>query len=362
MDQGIEGQRPKKIAIIGAGNIGKELWKILSKRGAADEIVVQNRSNKWDNPEFQGMMKAVDQGNQIHSNYKNPTNFRFTQDMDDAVSGADIVIVTAGAARKAGQSRGDLMSANAEVVRPVADAARRLNRDANYIIATNPVDTMTKLFQEESGVAANKVLGLSGELDRARFVQAINEQMQVSPQGVHNAHVVGQHGPKMVPLVSQVEIEYPGQPKKKLSELLEGRPDKMAEIIAAAVGGGGRMVQLLGTSDHVAPAAALQRMTNAIIDAKYRGEHHDPIYASSLNEGANTYIGQPVTINADGTHSVQPIQGMSQSEQVQWRDSIDACQKDLSQLPDRISTVATLEGHMRHAQRSNDSAGNTALG
>jgi malate dehydrogenase len=333
-------KRPHKIAIVGAGNIGKELWKELTERGAADEIVVQNRSNVWDNEQFKATMIAVDQANLIRHEHKQTSQFKFTNSLTEALDGADIVIVTAGVARKnPKQPRSELLELNCEVIDPIARTARAVAPNANYIIATNPVDTMTQRFQEESGIAANQIMGLGGELDRARMVQSICNQLKVPPEYVHNAHVIGQHGEGMMPVLSHVEIRKPGEAPQKLLDILADQPDKLREIRDAAIKGGARLVERLKTSDHIAPAAALEVMVNTIIDAKWRGMKTAPLTASTLSEKDGVFIGQPVQVGSDGTHKVLPLPKLSYPEQEDWDKSVKACHSALADIPGRKSAL-----------------------
>lgn len=329
--------RPRKIAIMGMGGIGQELWKELTENGTADQIVVYNRSNKWDNEHFKGVMIAVDQANLINGNHKKTAQFKFTTNAEEALDGAEIVVIAGGAKRKSKeQPRSELMQENCNFIDPLAQAARDKAPDATYIIATNPVDTMTQRFQEKSGIAANQILGLSGELDRARMVQSISNQLKIPPDYVENANVAGQHGDAMVPLLSQVMIHYPGQEPKKLTEVLADQPEKLQEIKDATVGGGARLVARLTTgSDTIAPAAALKYMVNEVIDAKWRGQQADVVYASAMSEKDGVYIGQPVQIGADGKHTVLPLPEMNRGEKEAWDKSVKVSQAALGDLPGR---------------------------
>lgn len=334
-------KRPHKIAIIGAGNIGKELWKELTESGAADQIVVQNRSNVWDNEPFKATMIAVDQANLIRNAHKQTSQFKFTNSLAEAMDGADIVIITAGVARKdPKQKRSELLELNCEVIDPIARTARAVAPNANFIIATNPVDTMAQRFQEESGIPADQVMGLGGELDRARMIQSICNQLKIPPEYVHHAHVLGQHGEGMMPVLSNVEIQKPGEPPQKLLDLLADQPDMLREIREASVKGGARLVERLKTSDHIAPAAALEKMVHTIINAKWRGLNTTPITASAFSEKEGVFIGQPVQIGEDGKHTLLPLPKLSYPEEEQWSKSVKACHEALADIPGRKSARA----------------------
>jgi len=333
--------RPRKIAIIGAGKIGTELWKELSEQGAADEIVVWNRSNRHEEEAFRATQSAVDQANIIRNGHRRTSQFRFTTDINE-ISGADIVIVTAGIPRKdPRQPRSELLKINcSQVIDPIARQVKDLAPDATYIIATNPVDTLTQRFQEQSGIAANKIVGLSGELDRSRMIQSICNQLKISPDYIEHAHVIGQHGPGMVPILSGVMIRYPGEAPRPLLEILQHDPDKLKEIIDATVNGGARYIKRAGTSDHIAPAAALIKMTDAICAAKWQEKESGAIYCSAYTQGDRSeqeglYVGRPVAFNADGTYTCLPLglEEHSFQDKLAWQRAVEECKRALHELP-----------------------------
>lgn len=341
MDAGNGAKRPHKIAIIGSGNIGTELWKELTENGAADEIVVHNRSNKWDNEPFKATQIAVDQANLIRNNHKSTSQFKFTTNIQEALAGAEIVVVTAGVARKdAKQPRSELLQLNCDVIDPIAEAARELAPNANYIIATNPVDTMAQRFHEQSGIDSDRIIGLSGELDRSRMVQSICNQLKCPPDYVHDANVIGQHGEAMLPVLSNVTIEKPGEPPRKLMDIFPADSTELREIREASVKGGARLVERLRTSDHIAPAAALEVMVNTIIAAKWRGEDVKPVFGSALSEKEGVFIGQPVKFGRDGNHKVLPLPSLNNGEEELWDKSVKACKAALADIPGRRAKVA----------------------
>lgn len=333
--------RPKKIAIIGAGNIGTKLWEELTTAGMAEHVAVYNRSeDKFNNDKFAGMARAVDQSTIIAQEWeshakgehrKKERMFSFTSDLEEAFRGADIVIVTAGLPRKEGQSREALLAANCAPIDEFAKYAHLAAHDATFIIATNPVDTMTQRFQEKSGIPANRVVGLSGVLDRARMVQSISDKLNVPHRDVIGAQVVGQHGDNMVPVISQTRIRQANGSEKPLSDFPE---DVLASIKADTKNGGGIMIKLLGTSDWTAPAAALFAMTKNIIAAKYQGRSDLPPICCSAYSPDGVYIGQPIQFQANGTYKTTTPH-LSHSERKQWRDSVKAIQADVAKLPDR---------------------------
>jgi malate dehydrogenase len=333
--------RPRKIAIMGMGNppggIGKELWKELTEAGTADQIVVYNRSNKWDNENFKGEMIAVDQANLINNRHKDTSQFKFTTDPREAMANADIVVIAGGAKRPKDRpmSRADLMQLNCDFIDPLAAAAKDVNTNATFILATNPVDTMAQRFHEKSGIGADRIMGLSGELDRARMIQSISNQLQIPPNYIENANVIGQHGEGMVPVLSQVMIRYPDQQPRKLVEILANEPEKLEEIKKATIEGGGRLVKRLDIgSDYIAPAAGLKRMVDEVIAAK-QGKKTEPLFASAMNEKEGIYIGQPVQINSDGKHTVLPLPELNRGETEAWSNSVKLSNAMLGDLPGR---------------------------
>lgn len=335
--------RPHKIVVLSYGDIGEELWSNLARQNLADKVVVWNRSDKFHGKAFVANQLAHDQANIVAGS---TTQFEFLHGkntLDHALEGADIVVATGGVPRGGDiTSRAQLLQKNCEYIDPIADAAARKAPDANYIIATNPVDAMTQRFHEKSGIPANRVIGLSGVLDRSRLIQSINIQLGVSPSAITGAEVIGEHGETMVPVISNIKVEKDGE-TRSLSEWLESQPEKIGEIINATVSGGARIIKFKQAdpdtterrkSDYIAPAAALEKMVTTLIDAKWH-KKEAKLNCSSYLASEGVYIGHPVTFTKDGTFESAKLPELSPMERTNWNKSVKNCQNIVAELPDR---------------------------
>jgi malate dehydrogenase len=213
-----------------------------------------------------------------------------------AAAGSDLVIVTAGAARKPGMSRDDLVHVNARIVRSVCETIREACPGAVVIVLSNPVDAMTWVAWRTLGFPKNRVMGQSGVLDAARFNAFIAMELNVSVEDVRSL-VLGGHGDDMVPLVRSATVG--GVP---VTELLA--PERIDAIVQRTRTGGGEIVRLLGNgSAYYAPAASLLQMAEAILKDKKR-----ILPAITLLEGEygcdGLFMGVPVVLGAGGVEKV----------------------------------------------------------
>ena len=336
--------RPRKITVLGvSGGIGEEVYNLLNQRGAADLIVGWNRSDPKEINDFQGRQFARDQANIINAgaNGHEGETPHFVhafgyENLASALEGADIVIVTVGAKREkpkpdeALPERDFLLKANSPIIEKIAATAKEAAPNATYLIATNPLDTMTQLFQEKSGIAPNKIIGLSGELDRARLIQAIAYKLQVHHRQIKNARVYGQHGPNMAINFSEIQItDQDGNNPRKLTEMLS--QEECEKLRQETVKGGEKLVGMLDEgSDHVAPAFALNKMALAVTTGQ-------PIVGSAYSQEKNVYFGQQVQFNPEnGTYQTMPM-NLSNSEQQLLGRAVTACQEAVSKIPGRRS-------------------------
>ena len=345
-------KRPKKIAILGDGNIGMELLKNLTTGGAADHVVIYNRDDKKWNPQGEdaeakkkkvdGFNFTLDQANiALAQDGNRATGYSYSTDMAAAIKDADIVIVTSGLKRSSPtQTRAELGESNYPMIDQIAKVAKDVNPEANYIIATNPVDMVTQRFQQESGIVANKVMGLSGELDRTRMIQSISHQLKIAPEAIEGGQVIGEHGPNMVPLLSQIKIHQKDGRVEKLTDILRENKEADAEIRAATIKGGERLIPMRGSSDWVGPAAALTKMVREVSAARKGGKAQD-IYASVLNEKEGVYTGQRISLNEGGAYKVvdTDISRLSDDEQKAWGKSIET-QRSAMAAKGRIAGAA----------------------
>ncbi|MFF2092005.1 malate dehydrogenase [Paenibacillus sp. NPDC058174] len=279
----------RKITVVGAGFTGATTALMAAQKELGDVVLV-------DIPQLENPTKgkALDmlestpvQG--IDSNIIGTSNYEDTKD-------SDIVIITAGIARKPGMSRDDLVNTNAGIVKSVCENVKATSPNAYVIILSNPVDAMTYVAYQTLGFPKNRVIGQSGVLDTARYCTFIAQELNVSVEDVRG-FVLGGHGDDMVPLVRYSNVG--GIPIEKLIPA-----DRIEAIVQRARVGGGEIVSLLGNgSAYYAPAAALVQMTEAILKDKKRIL---PVIA--LLEGEYGYddlfMGVPAIIGGDGIEKV----------------------------------------------------------
>jgi len=281
--------RRKKISVIGAGFTGATTALLLAQKELGDIVLLD--IPQLDNP-TKG--KALDM---LESTPVLGVDSRITGTSDYRdTTGSDIVIITAGVARKPGMSRDDLVATNAGIVRSVCEQVRRTCPDAYVIVLSNPVDAMTWVAYRTLGFPKNRVIGQSGVLDTARFRTFIAQELNVSVEDVHG-FVLGGHGDDMVPLVRYSNAG--GIPIEKLLP-----KDRIEAIVRRTRVGGGEIVNLLGTgSAYYAPAASLAQMAEAILKDKKRIL---PVIA--LLEGEYGYhdlfMGVPVILGGGGIERV----------------------------------------------------------
>jgi malate dehydrogenase len=281
----------KKIALIGAGNIGGEL---------AAEAARQELGDIWlfDIPEKLGLAqgKALDI-EQVGGVSDCDATVRGTSTWQD-LAGADVAIVTAGVPRKPGMSRDDLLGINLKIIRSVAEGLRAQCPNAFVIVVSNPLDAMVHAMKETTGFPAERVVGMAGILDSARLRLFLAQAAGVAIKDVR-AMVLGGHGDTMVPVPSLCTIN--GIP---VSQLLPA--DKVAAIIERTRNGGAEIVKLMGTSAYYAPAASAIRMAKAYLNDEKR---LFPCAAFLRGEYgySDIYMGVPVVIGGSGVVKVVEI-------------------------------------------------------
>jgi len=285
--------RRKKITVIGAGFTGATTALVLAQKELGDIVLLD--IPQLDNP-TKG--KALDM---LESTPVIGVDSRIigTSDYSDA-SDSDIVIITAGVARKPGMSRDDLVTTNAGIVRSVCEQVRQTCPDAYVIVLSNPVDAMTWVAYTTLGFPKNRVIGQSGVLDTARFRLFLAQELNVSVEDVRG-FVLGGHGDDMVPLVRYSNVG--GIPIEKLLP-----KDRIEAIVQRTRAGGGEIVNLLGSgSAYYAPAASLAQMAEAILKDKKRIL---PVIA--LLEGEygydNLFMGVPVILGGGGIERVLELE------------------------------------------------------
>jgi len=236
------------------------------------------------------------------------------------IAGADVIIVTAGVARKPGMSRDDLLGINLKVMKAVGEGIKANAPDAFVICITNPLDAMVWALREFSGLPHTKVVGMAGVLDSARFSHFIADEFDVSVKDV-NTFVLGGHGDTMVPVVRYSTVN--GIPVPDLVKMSLSSQDKIDAIVKRTRGGGGEIVALLGTgSAFYAPAASGIAMAEA-----YLGDQKRILPCAAYVDGQygldGLYVGVPVLIGAGGVEKIVEIE-LDADDKAGLQVSVDA--------------------------------------
>ena len=312
-----------KIALIGAGNIGGTLALLAGLKEIGDIVLFD-------------IQEGVPQGKALDIAQASPVegfnaNVSGANDYAD-LAGADVVIVTAGVARKPGMSRDDLVGINTNVMQQVGAGIKANCPGAFVICITNPLDAMVGVLQEASGLPKEKVVGMAGVLDSARFRYFLAEEFGVSVEDV-TAFVLGGHGDTMVPLVRYSTVA--GIPVPDLIEMGWSTQDKIDSIVQRTRDGGAEIVGLLKTgSAFYAPASSAIEMAEAYLKDKKRvlpcAAYVDGAYG--LN---GLYVGVPVVIGANGVEKVIEI-ALNADEQVMFDHSIAAV-KTLAEVVAKVN-------------------------
>ncbi|MEO0044628.1 MAG: malate dehydrogenase [Bacteroidota bacterium] len=240
-----------KVTVIGAGNVGATVANVLASKDFIKEIILLDIPVK---KEFaQG--KALDTWQQAPIDYYG-TTIVGTDDYA-ATAGSDVVVITAGLPRKPGMSRDDLISVNAGIVTSVTENVVKYSPNTIIIVVSNPLDVMTYAALKKSGFPANRVMGMAGILDTARYRAFLATELGVSPKDIQ-AILMGGHGDTMVPLPRYTTVG--GIP---VTELIS--EERLDAIIARTKDGGAELGRLIGTSAWYAPGAAAAQMVEAIV-------------------------------------------------------------------------------------------------
>ena len=281
--------RRNKIAVIGAGYTGATVALMLAQKELGDIVLLD--IPEQENPVKGKALDILQTGPVQGFNAKVMGTSDYTQIQD-----ADMVIITAGIARKPGMSRDDLVNTNAKIMRAVSEQIKKYAPDSTILILSNPVDAMTYVCYKTTGFPKNRVIGQSGVLDTARFNTFVAEELNISVEDI-SGFVLGGHGDDMVPLV---RYSYAGGiPLEKIIP-----QDRMDKIVERTRKGGGEIVSLLGNgSAYYAPAASLVEMAESIIRDKKRIL---PSIAYLEGEYGYTdlYLGVPAVIGGNGIESI----------------------------------------------------------
>jgi len=301
----------KKIALIGAGMIGGTLAHLAGIREMGDIVMVD-------------VAEGIPQGKALDIAQAAPVEgfdarLRGTQDYAD-IAGADVCIVTAGVARKPGMSRDDLLGINLKVMKAVGEGIKAHAPDSFVICVTNPLDAMVWALREFSGLPHERVVGMAGVLDSARFRHFLAEEFNVSVEDV-TAFVLGGHGDTMVPIVQYSTVA--GIPIPDLIKMGWTSQERIDAVVQRTRSGGGEIVALLKTgSAYYAPATSAIAMAESFLKDKKR-----VLPCAAFLQGQygvdGLYVGVPVVIGAGGVERIVEIE-LDETARANFNVSVDA--------------------------------------
>ncbi len=307
----------KKVTVIGAGNVGATAAQRLAEKELCDVVLID-------------IIEGVPQGKALDLTQAAPIekhDAKITGSNGyEASADSDIIIITAGIPRKPGMSRDDLISTNAKIMKDVVSKVAKLSPNAVLIIVSNPLDAMCHVAYDVSGFPKNRVIGMAGVLDSARFRAFISMELNVSIENTH-AFVLGGHGDTMVPLPRYSTVA--GIP---ITELIS--PERIEALVERTRNGGAEIVKLLKTgSAYYAPASAAVEMAESILKDKkkilpcaalLKGEY-------GINE---LFIGVPVKLGADGIEDIIEIK-LTDDE----KKALDKSANAVQELVDLLKTL-----------------------
>ena len=303
-----------KISIIGAGAVGATLAQRVVESSLADVVLL-------DIAKDMACGKALDllDASPIIGHERNVVG---TDDYEE-IESSDIVVITAGFARKPGMAREELMAKNADIVKGASDKIKKYAPSSIVIIVTNPLDSMTYLAYKTTGFDRKRVFGMAGVLDGARFICLLAAELKVPRSSIETC-VLGSHGDTMVPIISKTKVA--GKPitsvlaKDKLDKIVKRTSDRGAEIVSLLASG----------SAYYSPSAALFRMINAVLkDSK------EVLAASAHLNGEyglkDICIGVPCKIGKAGIEKIVELD-LSEEEKAQLRKSAQAIKSSIELL------------------------------
>jgi malate dehydrogenase len=295
----------RKVTVVGAGNVGATCTQVLATRDYADVVLVD-------------IVENLPQGKALDINQMGPIlgyepSVVGTNGYEES-AGSDVVVITAGVPRKPGMSRDDLVTTNEKIVGSVTEQAVAQSPDTILVVVSNPLDAMCHVAKSVSGFPKERVFGMAGILDTARFSTFIAWKTQSSAKDV-TAMVLGGHGDQMVPVVSATNVG--GIPLRELVPEAE-----IGAMVERTAKGGGEIVELLGTSAWYAPGAAAAQMVDSIMLDQKR-----VLPCTAYLEGEygidGLYMGVPVRLGAGGIEEVVELE-LDDAEREALNASADA--------------------------------------
>ncbi len=311
-----EQSKPRKVAIIGAGNVGSAAASSLVHNKTCDEIALFD------------IQPGVAEGKGLDLTQAAAANGSHTKvygsDQYSVIDNADIVVVTAGRARKPGESRSDFLAMGAKILGTICDNIKTRAPKAKVIMVSNPLDVMSFMGQKLTGFPANRVMGMGGILDSARMQEAIASQKNLPLQSV-KAWVLGEHGDNMIPMFSMTTVN--GQPAATALTA-----DEQKVVADATINGGGRLAKLLqaikSASAH-GPGAAIARMVNAIFNNTRETLPCSVQLDDQFGPDKGLYAGVPAIIGENGVESIAPL-SLSADEKLAWDKSVAAIRTNIA--------------------------------
>ena len=311
--------KKNKIALVGAGNIGGTLAHLASLKNLGDVVLVDVNDGVAKGKALDISQSSAVEGFSVKISAGNDFSL---------IENSDVVIVTAGIARKPGMSRDDLLATNTSIIKSVGENIKKFAPNAFVIVITNPLDAMVYVMQKVSGLPKNKVVGMAGVLDSSRMSYFLSEEFNVSIDNVHSC-VLGGHGDTMVPLIRYSTIA--GIPIPDMLKMGFSSTQKIAEIVQRTRDGGAEIVKLLGSgSAFYAPASSALEMAESYLFDKRKIL---PIAANLQGEyGLNDlYIGVPAIIGKNGVERIIELQ-LNAEEKIMFDSSVEAVKKLVAEI------------------------------
>ncbi|HEY9123417.1 MAG TPA: malate dehydrogenase [Bacteroidales bacterium] len=296
-----------KVTVVGAGNVGATVAQCIAEKELVNEIIL------LDIKEGLSEGKALDLWQTAPVNYYDSRIKGVTNDYK-STENSEVIVITSGVPRKPGMSRDDLISINANIVKSVAENAIKYSPNAKIIVVSNPLDVMTYVAYLAAKTSPEKVLGMAGILDTARYRAFLADELKCNPKDIQ-ALLLGGHGDTMVPLPRYTTVS--GIPVTQLIE-----KEKLDAIIKRTQNGGGEIVSLLGTSAWYAPGASAAQMVEAIIRNQNR------IFPCCVKlDGQygykNVFVGVPVKVGKNGVEQIIEIE-LNAEEKASFDNSVSA--------------------------------------
>lgn len=310
----------KRVTVVGSGKYGSMTALRIAEYDIVDSVVMTDIVDGLP----QGLALDMNQSRHVE---KFSTKISGTNKYEDTHD-SDVVVITAGLPRKPGMSRMDLLEVNSKIVTDVTNNIMKYSENPTIVVVTNPLDQMTTLVSQISGLPKNKVVGQAGVLDTSRFAYFISEKLNVNMNDVE-ALTLGSHGETMVPVPSQCRVS-----GKLLTEILS--KDEIDDLVQKTSNGGAEIVALLKTgSAYFAPSSAAATMVKSIIS-----DSNDVMPACSWVEGeygiSDVYLGVPTKLGKNGVTEIVELE-LNSDELTELKNASDAVKDKVKELNSIIS-------------------------